>query len=105
MPVRLTRPVQLLVWQQWVVRTVPDATFHDHRAVFTGPATCSIADRLKEILDGFGTQGVTAVFAIQGNDVFGFWIDAHHNYFRIVFAKAAGDEFDGVSVMSMGDCG
>jgi hypothetical protein len=100
--VTLTKPVSLETWQTVLQGVDPDTTFHDYPTVFDGPQPCAIAARLKEILDEFGMQGATAVFAVRGQDITGFWVDSLHNYVAIAFKKATGDEFDGVLVNSVG---
>jgi hypothetical protein len=82
--------------------TFEGATFSDYHAVFETAQPCTIAARLKEILDEFGQQGHAAVFSVWRHDVAGFWVDPLHNYLGIHFSKASGDEFDGVLVNSIG---
>jgi hypothetical protein len=100
--VTLDKPLTLEIWQEIMQETFPGAKFRDYGAVFEVPQPCTIAARLKEILEEFAQSGRGAVFSIWGHDVAGFWVDPFHNYLGIAFSNAKGDDFDGVLVNSIG---
>jgi hypothetical protein len=98
----LRNPTTLEPWREIMQGTFPGATFRDYHEVFEITEPCSIAARLREILEEFGQGGRNAVFCVSGHDVAGFWLDPSHNYVAIAFKKATGDEFDGALVISIG---
>ncbi|MGO9267792.1 MAG: hypothetical protein ACLQBA_23375 [Candidatus Binataceae bacterium] len=74
--------------------------FHDYAFAFLGPQPLNITDELKQILDDFGSQRFTAVFAVRHGMVEAVWFDLFHNYLAIVFSKATGDDDDFVMINS-----
>jgi len=97
---QLERPVSLELWQE-VLSEMDSATgFHDHAFAFEGPQPLNITAELKEILEDFGPQRFTAVFAVRHGMVEAVWFDPVHNYLAIVFSKATGDEDDFVMINS-----
>ena len=55
--VTLDKPLTLEIWQEIMQETFPGAKFWDYGAVFEVPQPCTIAARLKEILEEFKTIG------------------------------------------------
>jgi hypothetical protein len=92
-PVQLEQSVSLNVWQQILSAVGSGTTFHDHVSTFQGSQPVNITDELKRILDHFGTDGLTAMFAIWNGIVEGVWLDPFHNYIATVLSKARGDGF------------
>jgi len=98
--VRSEKPIPSEVWIDFMRHLDSDTTFHDHAAAFQHPVR--VPDRLREIIDDFGDQARTAIFAIRNGLVEGVWIDPHHNYMATVFSKATGDDDDFVMINSIG---
>ena len=99
--VRVENPISSEKWQKFMLGVEPEITFHNHVSAFQGPQRVNIADKLKQILDDFGAQGLTAVFAVRHGMVEGLWIDPNHNYLATVFSKATGDDDDFVMINSL----
>jgi hypothetical protein len=100
--VTLTKPVSLETWQTVLQGVDPDTTFHDYPTVFDGPQPCAIAARLKEILDEFGPQVATAVFASEAKRSGAFGWTRCTTIWRSSLRRLPLDEFDGVLVNSIG---
>jgi hypothetical protein len=101
MPVQIEKPVSLEVWQEILSAVDSGTTFHDHVSTFQGSQAVNIPDELKKILDHFGTQGLTAVFAVRHGIVEGVWLDPFHNSIATIFSKASGDDDDIVMIDSI----
>jgi hypothetical protein len=102
MTVRVETAVAVETWQEFMLAAHPGCTFHDYQTTFASTPTREIPPRLEEILSEFGEHGHSAVFALHQSAIMGFWADAHHNYIAIEFSMASGDEFDGITVHSIG---
>jgi hypothetical protein len=97
----LTSPVGLEAWQE-VLRGADSATvFQDHARTFHGPRHFNITNELKQLIDDFGAQSLTAIFSVRNGMVEGVWIDPLHNYIATVFSKATGDDEDAVLINSL----
>lgn len=97
----LTSPVTLETWQA-VLRGTDSATiFQDHARTFQGSHQFNITIKLRQIIDDFGAQSLTAIFSVRHGMVEGVWIDPLHNYIATVFSKATGDDDDVVLINSL----
>jgi hypothetical protein len=97
---QLERPVSLETWKTFLSEVDSATVFHDHASAFEGSQPLNITDELKQILDDFGPQQFTAVFAVGHGMVESVWFDPFHHYFAIVFSKATGDDDDFVMINS-----
>lgn len=75
-------PYTLKEWQESILRRESATTFHDHH--FTFSHAFRIAPVLKEMLDGFGNQGLKAVFAIRNGTVEGIWFDDFNEFYYAI---------------------
>jgi hypothetical protein len=97
----LTSPVLLEAWQA-VLRGVDSATlFQTYAQTFQGSRQFSITTELQQLIDDFGAESATAIYAVRHGMVEGVWIDHLHNYIATVFSKVSGDDEDAVLINSL----
>ena len=98
--VKVGKPLSLELWQQLLSELDSATTFQDHAFTFEGPQPATITNELKQVVDDFGTQSLSAVFAVSHGMVKSVWLDPFHNYIAVPFSKANGDEYDLVTIIS-----
>jgi hypothetical protein len=98
---KLQKRITLSSWEEFMRDLDGTTTFHDYHSAFEGSQPFAITRELMKVLDQFGGQSRTAVFAVRKGRVDAFWLDDFHNHLAVVHSKASGDPFDGVAILSL----